>query len=43
MPVSLRDRIQHELTAAMRSGDVLRRDVLRMATSSSYNMVKILK
>jgi uncharacterized protein YqeY len=29
--VSLRDRIQTDITAAMRSGDVLRRDVLRMA------------
>lgn len=40
MPVSLRDRIQHELTAAMRSGDVLRRDVLRMATAAAYNLEK---
>jgi uncharacterized protein YqeY len=31
IPVSLRDRIQTDITAAMRSGDVLRRDVLRMA------------
>jgi len=38
--VSLRDRIQADLTAAMRSGDVLRRDVLRMATSAAYNLEK---
>jgi uncharacterized protein len=28
------------MTAAMRSGDVLRRDVLRMATSAAYNVEK---
>lgn len=38
--MSLRERIQDELTAAMRSGDVLRRDVLRMATSAAYNVEK---
>jgi uncharacterized protein YqeY len=38
--VSLRERIQTELTAAMRSGDTLRRDVLRMATNSAYNLEK---
>jgi uncharacterized protein YqeY len=38
--VSLRERIHDELTAAMRSGDVLRRDVLRMATSAAYNVEK---
>jgi uncharacterized protein YqeY len=38
--VSLRDRIQTELTAAMRSGDALRRDVLRMAQSAVYNVAK---
>jgi len=38
--VSLKQRIQTELTAAMRSGDTLRRDVLRMATSSAYNLEK---
>ncbi|HEU0236459.1 MAG TPA: GatB/YqeY domain-containing protein [Candidatus Limnocylindrales bacterium] len=38
--MSLRDRIQADLTAAMRSGDVLRRDVLRMATSAAYNLEK---
>jgi uncharacterized protein YqeY len=38
--VSLKERIQMELTAAMRSGDSLRRDVLRMVTSSAYNLEK---
>jgi uncharacterized protein YqeY len=38
--VSLRDRIQSEVTAAMRSGDALRRDVLRMAQSAAYNVEK---
>ncbi len=38
--MSLRERIQTELTAAMRSGDVLRRDVLRMAQSAAYNVEK---
>jgi len=38
--VSLKQRIQTELTAAMRTGDTLRRDVLRMATSSAYNLKK---
>jgi hypothetical protein len=38
--VSLRDRIQTDLTAAMRSGDALRRDVLRMVTNSAYNLEK---
>jgi len=38
--VSLRDRIQTDTTAAMRSGDSLRRDVLRMATSAAYNLEK---
>jgi uncharacterized protein len=36
-PVSLRERIQTDITAAMRSGDVLRRDVLRMAANAIYN------
>ena len=39
-PVSLRERIQEDTTAAMRSGDVLRRDVLRMASNSAYNLEK---
>jgi uncharacterized protein YqeY len=38
--VSLRDQVQTELTAAMRSGDVLRRDVLRMVASAAYNVEK---
>jgi uncharacterized protein YqeY len=38
--VSLRDRIQTDLTAAMRSGDPLRRDVLRMAQNAAYNLEK---
>jgi len=38
--VSLRERIQEDTTAAMRSGDVLRRDVLRMASSAAYNLEK---
>ena len=38
--MSLRERIQSDLTAAMRSGDSLRRDVLRMAESALYNAEK---
>ncbi len=38
--MSLRQRIHDELTAAMRSGDVLRRDVLRMAQNAVYNAEK---
>jgi uncharacterized protein YqeY len=38
--VSLRDRIQSDVTAAMRSGDALRRDVLRMAQNSIYAIEK---
>jgi uncharacterized protein YqeY len=38
--VSLRERIQEDTTAAMRSGDVLRRDVLRMASNAAYNLEK---
>jgi uncharacterized protein YqeY len=34
--VSLRDRIQADITAAMRSGDAFRRDVLRMAQNAVY-------
>jgi hypothetical protein len=40
IPVSLRDRIQSEVTAAMRSGDALRRDVLRMVQNSAYSIEK---
>jgi uncharacterized protein YqeY len=38
--VSLRDRIQNDITAAMRGGDALRRDVLRMAANAAYNVEK---
>jgi hypothetical protein len=38
--VSLRDRVQTDITAAMRGGDSLRRDVLRMATNAAYNVEK---
>jgi hypothetical protein len=38
--VSLRDRIQADVTAAMRSGDALRRDVLRMVQNAAYNLEK---
>jgi uncharacterized protein YqeY len=34
--VSLRDRIQTDVTAAMRSGDAVRRDVLRMTQNAVY-------
>ena len=39
-PVTLREQIGEQLTAAMRSGDVLRRDTLRMATNAAYNAEK---
>ena len=35
--MTLRERIQTEITAAMRSGEALRRDTLRMAESAIYN------
>ena len=38
--MSLRDRVQTDITAAMRGGDSLRRDVLRMATNAAYNVEK---
>jgi uncharacterized protein len=38
--VSLHDRIQTDIAAAMRSGDGLRRDVLRMVASAAYNVEK---
>jgi uncharacterized protein len=38
--VSLRDRLQSDITAAMRGGDALRRDVLRMAANAAYNVEK---
>ena len=34
--MTLRDRLQADTTAAMRSGDALRRDVLRMAQNAIY-------
>ena len=38
--MTLRARIQSDITAAMRSGDALRRDTLRMAESAIYNAEK---
>ena len=38
--MSLRDRIQTDIAAAMRGGDTLRRDTLRMASSAAYNTEK---
>ncbi len=38
--MSLKDRLQEDLTAAMRSGDVLRRDTLRLVKSAAYNLEK---
>ena len=38
--MSLQDRVQSDIAVAMRGGDVLRRDVLRMATSAAYNVEK---
>ena len=38
--MTLRERIHEDVTAAMRSGDVLRRDVLRMAQNAIYNVEK---
>jgi uncharacterized protein YqeY len=35
--VTLRERMHTEITAAMRSGNALRRDTLRMAESAIYN------
>ena len=35
--MTLRDRLQADVTAAMRSGDALRRDTLRMALTRAYN------
>ena len=36
----LRDRVQTDIAVAMRAGDALRRDVLRMAVSAAYNVEK---
>ena len=41
--MTLRERMQDDTTAAMRSGDALRRDVLRMAQNSIYNIEKARK
>ena len=38
--MSLRDRLHEEMTAATRSGDVLRRDTLRMVWSAVYALEK---
>ena len=40
MTVTLKDRLHDAVTAAMRSGDTLRRDTLRMAQSAAYNVEK---
>ena len=39
-PVSLQQQIQIDIAVSMRSGDALRRDVLRMASSAAYNVEK---
>jgi len=38
--VTLRQRLKDDITAAMRSGAVLRRDTLRMAENAIYNVEK---
>ena len=38
--MSLQERVQSDIAAAMRSGDSLRRDVLRMVVSAAYNVEK---
>ena len=38
--MSLRDRIQTDITAAMRGGEALRRDGLRMAATTAYTLEK---
>jgi uncharacterized protein YqeY len=38
--VTLRERIQSGITTAMRSGDALRRDTLRLAENAVYNAEK---
>jgi uncharacterized protein YqeY len=38
--VTLRERLHDDTTAAMRSGDALRRDVLRMVQNAIYNIEK---
>ena len=39
-PVSLQEQIQIDIAVSMRSGDALRRDVLRMASSAAYTVEK---
>jgi uncharacterized protein YqeY len=41
--VTLRERLQDDTTAAMRSGDSLRRDTLRMVRNAIYNIEKAKK
>ena len=41
--MTLRERLQADTTAAMRSGDTLRRDVLRMVQNTIYNTEKAKK
>jgi uncharacterized protein YqeY len=41
--VTLRERLQEDTTAAMRSGDALRRDTLRMVQNAVYNIEKAKK
>ena len=38
--MSLQERVQSDIAVAMRGGDSLRRDVLRMVTSAAYNVEK---
>jgi uncharacterized protein YqeY len=38
--VTLRDTLQADLTAAIKSGDTFKRDVLRMASAAAYNTEK---
>ena len=38
--MSLQERVQTDIATAMRSGDSLRRDVLRMVASAAYNVEK---
>lgn len=38
--MSLQDRVQSDVAVAMRAGDALRRDVLRMVVSAAYNVEK---
>ena len=41
--MTLRERLQDDTTAAMRSGDALRRDTLRMVQNAVYNIEKAKK